>query len=172
MGVLASIFGRAFGSEPPSGRVDRDEEFVDVILPIATHLETDGTFVNGASRRVQSPYQLADGDQLQVGDYVIAVSVTGLKQVRAASAAVATSPESPAAGGELWSNPTKIPPPISRQELLPETRRARREGDFLNEIAPLPNPVPDRAASASLWATTGVAPPAAAQDAPRAAFAA
>lgn len=37
MGVLASIFGRAFGSEPPSGRVDRDEEFVDVILPIAEH---------------------------------------------------------------------------------------------------------------------------------------
>ena len=35
MGVLASIFGRAFGSEPPSGRVDRDEGFVDVILPIA-----------------------------------------------------------------------------------------------------------------------------------------
>ena len=37
MGVLASIFGRAFGSEPPSGRIDRDEDFVDVILPIAEH---------------------------------------------------------------------------------------------------------------------------------------
>jgi len=35
MGLLASIFGRAFASEPLSGRVERDEEFVDVILPIA-----------------------------------------------------------------------------------------------------------------------------------------
>ncbi len=37
MGVLASIFGRAFGSEPPSGRIDREDDFVDVILPIAEH---------------------------------------------------------------------------------------------------------------------------------------
>lgn len=44
MGVLASIFGRAFASEPPSGRVDREEDFVDVILPIAEHRwAKDGT---------------------------------------------------------------------------------------------------------------------------------
>lgn len=37
MGVLASIFGRSFGSEPPSGRIDREDDFVDVTLPIAEH---------------------------------------------------------------------------------------------------------------------------------------
>ena len=37
MGVLASIFGRAFGSEPPSGRIDREDNFVDITLPIAEH---------------------------------------------------------------------------------------------------------------------------------------
>jgi len=37
MGVLASIFGRAFGAEPPSGRIDREDDFVDVTLPIAEH---------------------------------------------------------------------------------------------------------------------------------------
>ena len=37
MGVLASIFGRAFGSEPPAGRIDREDDFVDVTLPISEH---------------------------------------------------------------------------------------------------------------------------------------
>ncbi len=37
MGVLASIFGRAFASEPPSGHIDREDDFVDVTLPIAEH---------------------------------------------------------------------------------------------------------------------------------------
>lgn len=35
MGVLTSISGRKFDSKPLSGRVERDGEFVDVILPIA-----------------------------------------------------------------------------------------------------------------------------------------
>ena len=38
MGVLASIFGRAFASEPSLGRIDREDDFVDVVLPIAEHL--------------------------------------------------------------------------------------------------------------------------------------
>ena len=37
MGVLASIFGRAFGSEPPSGGIDREDDSVDITLPIAEH---------------------------------------------------------------------------------------------------------------------------------------
>lgn len=37
MGVLASIFGRALASEPPSGRIVREDGFVDVVLPIAEH---------------------------------------------------------------------------------------------------------------------------------------
>ena len=37
MGALASIFGRAFASEPSPGRIDREDDFVDVVLPIAEH---------------------------------------------------------------------------------------------------------------------------------------
>lgn len=44
MGILASIFGRAVSSEPSPGRVDREDDFVDVILPIAEHRwAKDGT---------------------------------------------------------------------------------------------------------------------------------
>jgi hypothetical protein len=35
MGILTSIFGRAFGSEPLSGHIDREDDFVDITLPIA-----------------------------------------------------------------------------------------------------------------------------------------
>ena len=37
MGFFVSIFGRAFGSEPPSGRIEREDDFVDITLPIAKH---------------------------------------------------------------------------------------------------------------------------------------
>lgn len=37
MGILSSSFGHAFGSEPTSGRIDREDDFVDVTLPIAEH---------------------------------------------------------------------------------------------------------------------------------------
>ena len=34
MGILTSMFGRAFGVPPAVGRVDREDSFVDVTLPI------------------------------------------------------------------------------------------------------------------------------------------
>lgn len=40
-----------------------------------TDVSTNGTFVNGASQRVKSPYRLEPGDQLQVGQYVISVGI-------------------------------------------------------------------------------------------------
>src|SRR3954452_8494075 len=40
-------------------------------------VSTNGTFVNKSTRRVQSPYKLADGDELSIGDYIISVVVSG-----------------------------------------------------------------------------------------------
>lgn len=40
-------------------------------------LSTNGTFVNGASTRVESPYRLSSGDRLQIGHYTMAVTVVG-----------------------------------------------------------------------------------------------
>jgi len=38
-------------------------------------VSTNGTFVNGASMRVKSPYQLQNGDKIQFGHYIVEVSV-------------------------------------------------------------------------------------------------
>ena len=38
MGILASIFGRAFGAEPAAGHIGREDGFVDITLPIAEHI--------------------------------------------------------------------------------------------------------------------------------------
>jgi type VI secretion system protein ImpI len=40
-------------------------------------ISTNGTFVNGAQYRLDAPYLLRDGDRLNIGPYVIAVSVDG-----------------------------------------------------------------------------------------------
>ena len=37
MAFLTSIFGRAFGAAPLAGHLERDEDFVDISLPIASH---------------------------------------------------------------------------------------------------------------------------------------
>ena len=139
-------------------------------------VSTNGTFVNRSDRRVQSPYLLADGDQLMIGDYVISVSVQLPGQAAArpsgsVSAPVASPP------GDLWASPTKPPPPINRRDLMAEQQRSSRAADFLNSIADLP-PAPrqenwqsaDPAAvppdSADLWAPTGVRGRAPSQPAP------
>ncbi|SFK33339.1 type VI secretion system-associated FHA domain protein TagH [Methylocapsa palsarum] len=38
-------------------------------------LSTNGTFLNGGTRRMQAPHRLRDGDRLSVGPFVIAVSI-------------------------------------------------------------------------------------------------
>jgi len=41
LGIISSIFGRSFASEPPAGTLLREDDFVDVDLPIASHKESD-----------------------------------------------------------------------------------------------------------------------------------
>lgn len=36
LGIIASIFGRSFASEPPAGELSREDDFVDLSLPIAS----------------------------------------------------------------------------------------------------------------------------------------
>ncbi|MEI5677285.1 MULTISPECIES: type VI secretion system-associated FHA domain protein TagH [unclassified Mesorhizobium] len=49
-------------------------------------LSRNGTFVNGATQRVKSPYQLNDGDRLQIGHYLVSVAISadaGVQQSQA-----------------------------------------------------------------------------------------
>jgi type VI secretion system protein ImpI len=77
-------------------------------------VSTNGTFVNGSSMRVKSPYQLQQGDKLQIGHYLV---VASMDQSAAESApapepsltnnmgsAFTTPPSSPpSSGGDIWS---------------------------------------------------------------------
>src|SRR5512133_349542 len=41
-------------------------------------VSTNGTYVNGAEGRVQSPYRLRNGDRVEIGHYIIAVALYGV----------------------------------------------------------------------------------------------
>lgn len=109
-----------------------------------TDTSTNGTFLNGASKRLQSPYRLADGDRLSVGDYVLTVSVK-LAQAppplaQPVSPSFVQSPSLPSAGSDIWDSPREAPPPIDARELLPPLREAERGPDFLHQAAYVPPP--------------------------------
>ncbi|QEN85229.1 type VI secretion system-associated FHA domain protein TagH [Labrys sp. KNU-23] len=105
-----------------------------------TDTSTNGTFLNGASKRLQSPYRLADGDRLAVGDYVLAVSVK-LPQAAVQPAAPPVGSSPPLMGADIWDSPHEAPPPIDASQLLPRSREADRGPDFLHQAAYVPPPL-------------------------------
>ncbi|MGJ4860005.1 type VI secretion system-associated FHA domain protein TagH [Labrys sp. La1] len=130
-----------------------------------TDTSTNGTFLNGASKRLQSPYRLADGDRLAVGDYVLAVSVK-LPQVSVQPAQPVPSPDpSPSlASADIWDSPHEVPPPIDASQLVPRLSEVDRGPDFLHQAAYVPPPleeaepirkprpaIPTPAPAAALW---------------------
>ena len=59
-------------------------------------VSTNGTFVNGAQFRLDAPHLLRNGDRLNIGPYVIAVTVEGQP------AAIASAPLAMAASADVW----------------------------------------------------------------------
>ena len=105
-------------------------------------VSTNGTFVNRSPRRVQSPYRLGDGDELNVGDYIISAAVSGIAVLARSEAQPYEVPGGPPHVSEdMWRSNSAPPPPISRQDLMPEMERPSRANDFINSVADLP-PVP------------------------------
>jgi type VI secretion system protein ImpI len=106
-------------------------------------LSTNGTFVNRSQKRVQSPYKLADGDELRIGDYVISVSIPRLNPAEPLSISPQPSPalanQDP---GNIWDTDDPGPRPIDPRELMPAPPERRRTPDFLHQVVRLP-PVAD-----------------------------
>lgn len=107
-----------------------------------TDTSTNGTFLNGSSKRLQSPYRLADGDRLAVGDYVLAVSIK-LPQapVQPVPPPPSSSPGPSPASADIWDSPHEAPPPIDASQLLPPLSEADRGPDFLHQAAYVPPPL-------------------------------
>jgi type VI secretion system protein ImpI len=111
-----------------------------------TDISTNGTFVNGSSKRVQSPYRLANGDRLSIGEYIILVSISLPQTSPPAETAPARERSAavfqPITSGGIWDAPHEAPPPIDPRELMPRSSEAERAPDFLHQAAYVP-PVAD-----------------------------
>jgi type VI secretion system protein ImpI len=99
----------------------------------------NGTFVNGASQRVKSPYRLEHGDRLTIGHYIVAVELPDAAALSPPPGFDAPLEPSPAASsGDIWDVGSATPPPIDRRELMPKSS-ARREADFGSQFIDLPS---------------------------------
>jgi type VI secretion system protein ImpI len=96
-------------------------------------LSTNGTFVNRSSRRVQSPYRLCHGDQLEIGEYIVSVSIQG------EDIAEEPRPEEtrdPASHGsdDLWGVPGEPSPPVDVRDLVSPAEKRPSRADFLHQV--------------------------------------
>ncbi len=93
----------------------------------------NGTLLNGATTRMKSPYQLAHGDRLQIGHYIIVVEIAQ----GPASAVNAYSDPAPSSEN-IWDMGGSAPAPVDRREFKQDQRAANRAPDFANQHLDLP----------------------------------
>jgi type VI secretion system protein ImpI len=97
-------------------------------------VSTNGTFVNRSDRRLQGPHRLRHGDRIEIGRYIISVTLDGED-----AAAAAPSPADPR---ELWSPTGEVAPPISPKDLQPARQLRAQRPDFLDWAIDTPGAVP------------------------------
>lgn len=108
-------------------------------------VSTNGTFVNGSTKRVNSPYQLNEGDRLQVGEYILAVSLS-LPPLRNETEAPVpmqnyqdkNPPPVQASGRSIWDTGAAAPPPMEPRDLMPAPAPAEVAPDYLNQALYVP----------------------------------
>lgn len=100
-------------------------------------VSTNGTYVNGSSQRVQSPYRLQQGDRLEIGHYIIAVAID---DAAGAEPLPPTVQDAAADAGSLWSANVEAAPPIPRRDLLPPNRHRPVHDGFIDWAADIPAP--------------------------------
>lgn len=102
-------------------------------------VSTNGTFVNGGSHRVMSPYRLRDGDRLEIGHYIIVVAIDGSGH-GADTAEDAPFPAAPQQPDALWAATGEEAPPIPRRDLLPPNKLKPVHPGFIDWAADIPAP--------------------------------
>jgi type VI secretion system protein ImpI len=99
-------------------------------------LSTNGTFVNGSDRRLQGPHRLRNGDRVEIGHYIIAVTLDG-DEPRAARD-VGYQPGPPPSGEALWSPVGEVAPPVDVRQIQPARPDPMLARDPLGWIEPPP----------------------------------
>lgn len=109
-------------------------------------ISRNGTYLNGSSARVKSPYQLAHGDRLQIGPYIITVSLSQGAEApppfmaqREAAMPPADPYFAPSGGDDIWGVGGGAAP-VDRRLFVDQQRRDRgvRAPDPLDDFVPLP----------------------------------
>ena len=106
-------------------------------------ISTNGTYVNGSSMRVKSPYRLAHGDRLQIGNYQIVVMLDGggIEMPQPPAAQPAFAPPAPAPVHDIWATPQgAAPAPVDRRLFVDRQRQERgiHQPDVLEQFVELP----------------------------------
>ena len=117
-------------------------------------VSSNGTFVNGTSRRVQSPYELQNGDELAIGDYIISVTIEGEIKPNPQFEPRLAVPGPAGTPSDVWGSVSHSVAPIKREDLMPQQMQPRSE-DFLSRaVSPLPQVPP-----AASWDPPALAAP-------------
>lgn len=123
-------------------------------------VSTNGTFVNGSAYRLDAPYLLRDGDQLNVGPYVIAVSVEGQQGAGRSAAPELAAPPPVGADADVWTTSEEAAAPDDRAAY--QVRKpAPRSPDFLDFatfIGPAETPAQPESLPADAWLTAAPSP--------------
>ena len=97
-------------------------------------LSRNGTFVNGSDRRLHEPHRLRNGDRLEIGRYLIAVSLDEDEPPAVAERRVDSRPEM----HEIWGEVGDAAPPIRPAELRPPPPVSGGHADFLDWAIDVP----------------------------------
>ena len=129
-------------------------------------VSTNGTFVNGSTKRVPSPYQLNEGDRLQVGEYIIAVTLDmPIFRQDPNMAQEYSSPANQSRSSNIWDMVGAAPPSLNPRDLMPRPAPAEVAPDYLNQALFVPTIGIDeliqkpQPAVASTWSTEPVHAP-------------
>jgi type VI secretion system protein ImpI len=111
-------------------------------------VSTNGTFVNGAHYRLDAPYLLRDGDRLNIGPYIIAVSVEGRGSLPDDGAA----PPS-AALADIWGavGEAAAPEPRGAYQIQKPSERPPDFLDFAAFAEPATAPAPPHSPRVDDW---------------------
>jgi type VI secretion system protein ImpI len=105
-----------------------------------TDISTNGTFLNASPHRMSGPHRLRHGDRLEIGAYVIGVTL----DEEAPAAPPAPAP-GPARGGDVWAGGESAPPlPASALRAPPPAASQPDMMDWFVDVAPVEAPSPPR----------------------------
>ncbi|MGO4174244.1 type VI secretion system-associated FHA domain protein TagH [Bosea sp. TAF32] len=101
-------------------------------------ISTNGTYVNGGEHRVQSPYRLQNGDRLEIGHYIIAVTIQD--EAGQAQPESSSPPPNAVRPEALWEGSEEAAPPIARRDLMPPSHARPVHASFIDWAADIPAP--------------------------------